>query len=1174
MVSTVDDNAGSSVGATVTAVEPGTLTIQSISADKSTADAGDEIVYTVTVKYPSNTPNAAAYDLAVTATVLNTIEVQSGDGVNQINAGKTEITWNIAKFLQSQDTLTFKFVAMVKNTMRPLAAGVKCTGALSYDSYPLTIEGQGGRVYNAPSAESGLLELPRESFAFARHASSLTDTATSDVAIGELVQFKGVVTLPELTMALKVVASVNAGFKVINSSVALGGQITTSGLQEGQPGVDTTSSNNFVTFDFGTAVNAYDVVSDGPGDKITIDLWVQVKDSVSTDNADILGVSMVSSVGSNAGSAVDVSVTAVEPGTLAIESITADTSTADAGDNVEYTLTVKYPPGAPNADAYDLALTASVLDTMEVQSGDGSNQINGGKTAITWNIAKFAQTQSTLTFKFVAMVKNTMHPLASGVKCTGALTYDSYPLTIQGQGGRVYNAVQTVSSNLVLPREVLAFTRHATSLVDTATSSVAIGELVQLRGVVTLPELSMALNVVATIDAGFKVINSSVALGGQISTTELQEGESGADTTSSNNLVTFDFGTAVNAYDLVSAGPEDKITIDIWVQVKDVSSTQNAGALTVSMVSSVDSNAGGSIDVSVTAVEPGTLAIQSIVGDKSTGDAGDMVEYTVTVKYPGSIPNADAYDLALSVSVVDTMEVQSASGSSDINAGKTAIAWNIGTFTQSQGTLTVTFVAMIKNTMHPLAAAVKCTGTLSYDSYPLTIQGEAGRTYNAVSLDSESLSLPRETLVFVRHSTSLVDTGAANVAISEVVQLRGIVTLPELTMALKVVATIDTGFKVINSSVSLGGQITTSGLQEGQAGVDSTSSNNLVAFDFGTTVNAYDVVADGAADKITIDLWVQVKDVPATTDADTLSVAMVSSVDTSAGSSIGVSVTAVEPGTLAIESIIADKTTADAGDEVEYTITVRYPSSTPNADAYDLALTATVLTTMAVKSGDGSNQINGGKTAITFTVAKFAQSEGTLTFKFVAMVKNTMRPLASGVKCTGALAYDSYPLTIEGQAGRAYTATPADSANLSLPRETTTFARFSTSLVDTAAAKVAIGELVQLRGIVTLPELTMALKVVATIDSGFKVINSSISLGSQITTSGLQGGQPGVDTTSTNNFVTFDFGTALNAYDAVSDGPSDKITIDMWVQVKDVAGTDDTDTLTASLVSSVGSNST
>jgi hypothetical protein len=109
---------------------------------------------------------------------------------------------------------------------------------------------------------------------------------------------------------------------------------------------------------------------------------------------------------------------------------------------------------------------------------------------------------------------------------------------------------------------------NRTSLDDTAGNAVAVGELVLLRVVCTLPELTMNLSVSVELASGLTEWNSSVSyVAASIAHGAIEKVDNGE----SSTTVAYEFGSIVNRFN-ESSGGADEIVIDVWAVVEDVSS--------------------------------------------------------------------------------------------------------------------------------------------------------------------------------------------------------------------------------------------------------------------------------------------------------------------------------------------------------------------------------------------------------------------------------------------------------------------------------------------------------------------------------------------------------------------------------------------------------------------------
>ena len=207
------------------------------------------------------------------------------------------------------------------------------------------------------------------------------------MVVGEVIEYVGVMTLPELTMASTISLTLANGLLVRDATVVeIGSRVNGSSLLVGGSGVSAgvTGGATRVDFDFGTVTNNFDDIADAK-DKISVRVVAQVEDIVAVSS----GVSLMTSGQAVADSlrelaSPNIVVVAREPALEVLAPTFASNVEYDGGDIVEYNLTVRHT-SASSADAYDISLVATVPDTLEVLAS-AEYDVNGANTTATWSV--------------------------------------------------------------------------------------------------------------------------------------------------------------------------------------------------------------------------------------------------------------------------------------------------------------------------------------------------------------------------------------------------------------------------------------------------------------------------------------------------------------------------------------------------------------------------------------------------------------------------------------------------------------------------------------------------------------------------------------------------------------------------------------------------------------------
>ncbi len=189
----------------------------------------------------------------------------------------------------------------------------------------------------------------------------------------------------------------------------------------------------------------------------------------------------------------------------------------------------------------------------------------------------------------------------------------------------------------------------STSEAFTSGSNVAIGEVVRYRLQVNLPEGELAKFVISDVlPVGISFLNDGSARGQLLGDLQASSSPIGADgvlaapsVSINNNIKTlnWNFGNLINS-NRDNAFVES-VALEFNAQVENVVSNQNG--TTLSNIGSFNFNGikeEKSAPVALTVVEPDFSITKS--ASPSSGDAGDLITYTVTIKNQGK---ADAFDL-------------------------------------------------------------------------------------------------------------------------------------------------------------------------------------------------------------------------------------------------------------------------------------------------------------------------------------------------------------------------------------------------------------------------------------------------------------------------------------------------------------------------------------------------
>ncbi|MEI6159295.1 MAG: isopeptide-forming domain-containing fimbrial protein, partial [Roseococcus sp.] len=456
--------------------------------------------------------------------------------------------------------------------------------------------------------------------------------------------------------------------------------------------------------------------------------------------------------------------------------------------------------------------------------------------------------------------------------------------------------------------------------------------------------------------------------------------------------VTFDFGTVVNPGD--NSAANDTVTVQIIARVRD---TAPGGAvLTNAAITTVTDTAGGNIQqptdaVTVTVVLPDLLLTKS-VATPASGDAGDVMTYTVTVAHSGT-STGPAFDLALT-DLLASEKLNYVAGSATASLGGASVGsfdttggnlrYSLGTLGLTAGTLTITYQAKLADTVEPGGVVVNSVA-LVYDTAPGTVSGE--RVFTPPPATATVTVVMPASLDKSITATSIAATPDGQVAPGETITYTLVTRLSEGTQKVVVADTLPGDLEVISADVvGFGTGITNSaGLTAGSAGI---IAGQGVSFDFGTVVNPGDNSA--ANDTITVQIIARVRDTAP--GGAVLTNAAITTVTDTAGGNIqqptdAVTVTVVIP-ILALDKSVESYVPGDAGTQAVFVLTLSHaPGSTGPAfgsitDTLPSGLRDAVI--LSVTGPAGTASVSGTTLTVPIAAAGFLTTDPNIVIRFAA----------------------------------------------------------------------------------------------------------------------------------------------------------------------------------------------
>lgn len=537
-------------------------------------------------------------------------------------------------------------------------------------------------------------------------------------AIGEVVRYEVRIRLPQATSTnVQLVDVLGSGLEWIdavdnNLEIRLegfagdGSTLSADADIEGANGttvaldpsrVSFNAGSNTVTFSLGNITNTE---TDGADEFIYIAYNAIVRNAPGVDRGDVVtNTVQLREGGANIGSALTQSITVVEPDVTLSKSDNG-TTTADAGDIIDYTLTITAGTSLPqlHTTAFDLLISDVLPAGLDLVAG--SVAFSGLPATSVGNVIEdtvndsFTATVDKLepgeTFQvtFQAMVRDTGPGIIQTdetVTNSAFLTYSTLPVDgtdIGVDGNTTGNEAGTPgdtdgerittrsnSDSFTSPVPVLAKT-----LANPADTTFTIGEVVEYVITLDVPEGQTGdpeAYILDVIDPGFRFVPGSLSVttdAGIVVATGpvLNEASAGffTHTDPGNPLaaeqIRFDFDQIVYnegaAADGLSTG---RIEIRYLLQVENTLANQQGDQLNnAADFLYTDENgvtlrtvqdATGDSDTIITIVEPQVNAAKSIAVLPALIQAGDTVSYTVTLTNPGGplnpLQNVPAYEI-------------------------------------------------------------------------------------------------------------------------------------------------------------------------------------------------------------------------------------------------------------------------------------------------------------------------------------------------------------------------------------------------------------------------------------------------------------------------------------------------------------------------------------------------
>lgn len=555
----------------------------------------------------------------------------------------------------------------------------------------------------------------------------------------------------------------------------------------------------------------------------------------------------------------------------------------------------------------------------------------------------------------------------------------------------------------------------------TTGSNVAVGEQIQYELLLTLREgTTPVAKIVDTLDPGlaFVSVDSITPSSGAVSTSVaggFAQVLSSANITNlaplpnqAGRVLTLDFGTLTNN-NTVNTTPET-ISIRYIVVALNTSDIVRGNTKRNSAVFSWDNGTAQALPAALASVliqEPSMRIVKT--ASPTTGDAADIVTFTMVLSQNAVTNRTDAYDVTLTDPIPAKLTYVPGSLANTAGLAPDSFSFSGGSILANYtkfsptDTSTFTFQAVINNTVNP-KEVVTNTATVKYTSLPgsvLTAQStyntlssertgnttdNGGASNNYTTTGSGSVTIlgtaPVKTVVSTSESSTSLVAGNDRVAVGEIVRYKLVTVIPEGSLGpLTIVRDqIPNGLRYINDGtatvafVSNGAGVTSTTVNSGQAGCSGLSisgnSSNITptcpiqsslitpaSFVSGTDVNfALGTITndDNDADNefMVIELNALVENIAGnqanTTLANNFQI-FVNGSGTALDISSNRNVIVAEPAMTVTKTVT--QTPVDAGDTIKYNLVFRNSSSGNNSmPAFDIVASDNLNTNLTLVS--------------------------------------------------------------------------------------------------------------------------------------------------------------------------------------------------------------------------------
>jgi large repetitive protein len=853
------------------------LAADPIDSNISGVDAGDYVRFAVVVQ---NTGHSSAFEVQIADTLPAGFVVPSG-GLDMCvvdGAGSTVLTSDIGggtglfdQGIQLHDgpggSLAAGTSGGVANTTGTNIAVITYTLKVDTSAVPdslitntaslldFTNDTDASSHLASPITDMAFVTLTPPAAAKAIAADSEPSTTLPAVAVGEIVDYRVTLTIPEGTLpAAQLTDTLPAGLGFLGCttvtpsspdlSTSLAGGFGDACHATGEPPLNPTVSGQNVVFDLGTLTNAN--TNNGTAETLVLTYRVVVL-NVGGAGGNTRGKLLHNSAALSwsGGSIAPVSasdVRVVEPRLTVTKG--ASSATGDAGDTITYTINVQAPANPDGADAFNVSFADSipagmtyVTDSFEQTSGVPVTAISdaGGLTA-SWDVFP---AEGAAAFTYDVTIDASVTP-AQVLHNTADVTWTSLPgdvtspqSTFSGvstertgdtgnPGGAANNYTASDDADVTVPNATVSKSVFDTDQGFTTNPAVAIGEVITYRAVVTIPEGTQpSARLTDTLGVGLGAVACvSVTASSTDVVTDLPGGfddacDLGSNPTVAGQVVTFDLGSITN--NNRDNGTAETITLTYTVVVQDVGANSRGVLLHNSAVYSwTGGNSAAGLAADVKVVEPIMTILKT--RDPGTGDAGDTITFTITISNPTDVGGngTDAFDAHWTDLIPNTPGLTYVPGSLKWDSGNVPDALVDGTApdlsatwdTFGQGTTSVLEYRAKFDDNVPSGSSYTNTAYLTWTSLPggdaneRTGTGIAPDTYKVQSQATVSVTQPAPVKSVVTTSEAGT-TDTSRLEIGEIVRYRVVVTIPEgITQNVSIRDTLPAGLRYLNDSTT------------------------------------------------------------------------------------------------------------------------------------------------------------------------------------------------------------------------------------------------------------------------------------------------------------------------------------------------------------------------------------